>query len=190
MLDDAHRWERQQVRRIASWDSPWVRHGLPVVESAAERTRLWWGAAALMASLGGPAGRTAAVRGLVSMGVAELLSNTVAKQLVRRRRPPAHLLHHANVQRRPASSSFPSGHTAAATAFATAVARHSPWWGAAVAVPATMVAVERLHTGAHYPSDVTAGTAIGLASTWLTHHTHWLSASLRSNLPSRRCPPA
>ncbi|MGP3949855.1 phosphatase PAP2 family protein [Streptomyces sp. 7N604] len=160
------------------------------MESAAERTRLWWGAAALMASLGGPAGRTAAVRGLVSMGVAELLSNTVAKQLVRRRRPPAHLLHHANVQRRPASSSFPSGHTAAATAFATAVARHSPWWGAAVAVPATMVAVERLHTGAHYPSDVTAGTAIGVASTWLTHHTHWLSASRRSNLPSRRCPPA
>src|SRR4051812_8870730 len=77
MHDGAHRWERKQVSRIASWDSPWVRRGLPAVESAAERTRLWWGAAALMASLGGPAGRTAAVRGLVSMGVAELLSNTV-----------------------------------------------------------------------------------------------------------------
>jgi membrane-associated phospholipid phosphatase len=30
-----------------------------------------------------------------------------------------------------------------------------------------MVALERVHSGAHYPSDVAVGTAIGLASAWL-----------------------
>jgi undecaprenyl-diphosphatase len=30
-----------------------------------------------------------------------------------------------------------------------------------------LVAVERIQSGAHYPSDVAAGAAIGLASSWL-----------------------
>jgi undecaprenyl-diphosphatase len=33
-----------------------------------------------------------------------------------------------------------------------------------------MVALERVHTGAHHPSDVAAGAAIGMASAWLIHH--------------------
>jgi undecaprenyl-diphosphatase len=43
-----------------------------------------------------------------------------------------------------------------------------------------MVALERVQSGAHYPSDVAAGAAIGLASAWLTRHAprlmrrHWL----------------
>lgn len=34
----------------------------------------------------------------------------------------------------------------------------------ACAVPTVLVAVERMHSGAHYPSDVAAGAAIGLAA--------------------------
>ncbi|GAB2879401.1 hypothetical protein GCM10027074_54590 [Streptomyces deserti] len=34
-----------------------------------------------------------------------------------------------------------------------------------------MVADERVQSGAHNPSDVTAGAAIGLLSAWLTRHT-------------------
>nr|WP_229864551.1 phosphatase PAP2 family protein [Streptomyces djakartensis] len=46
-----------------------------------------------------------------------------------------------------------------------------PTWpaaGAACAVPAAMVALERVQSGAHYPSDVATGAAIGLACAWLT----------------------
>ncbi|AEY93806.1 hypothetical protein SHJG_8541 [Streptomyces hygroscopicus subsp. jinggangensis 5008] len=34
-------------------------------------------------------------------------------------------------------------------------------------MPAALVAVERVQSGAHYPSDVAAGAAIGLVSAWL-----------------------
>ncbi|MEU6672146.1 phosphatase PAP2 family protein [Streptomyces sp. NPDC046727] len=70
-------------------------------------------------------------------------------------------------RRRPDSSSFPSGHTAAAVAFTTAVAPTWPAAGALCAVLAAMVALERVQSGAHYPSDVAVGAAIGLASAWL-----------------------
>ena len=65
-------------------------------------------------------------------------------------------------------------------AFTSAV---TPTWlaaGAACGVPAALVGLERVQSGAHYPSDVAAGAAIGLASAWLTRHAprlilrHWL----------------
>ncbi|GAA3048439.1 hypothetical protein GCM10010448_34460 [Streptomyces glomeratus] len=34
-------------------------------------------------------------------------------------------------------------------------------------MPAALVAVERMQSGAHYPSDVAAGAAIGLVTAWL-----------------------
>ncbi|MFB7248285.1 phosphatase PAP2 family protein [Streptomyces populi] len=46
-----------------------------------------------------------------------------------------------------------------------------PWAGVLCAVPAAMVAVERVQSGAHYPSDVAVSAAIGLASAWLTRRT-------------------
>ncbi|MGW7437102.1 phosphatase PAP2 family protein [Streptomyces sp. NPDC054849] len=57
-----------------------------------------------------------------------------------------------------------SGHTAAAVAFTTAVAPAWPPAAAACGVPALLVGIERIHSGAHYPSDIAAGAVIGLAS--------------------------
>ncbi|MFJ3205603.1 phosphatase PAP2 family protein [Streptomyces sp. NPDC086989] len=104
------------------------------------------------------------------MTVAEVLSNGVAKQLVDGRRPPAEWIAYDDVADRPDSSSFPSGHTAAAVAFTVAVASPWPWAAAACAVPAVLVAVERVHSGAHYPSDVAAGAEIGGATATLVRH--------------------
>ncbi|WP_308117760.1 phosphatase PAP2 family protein [Streptomyces anatolicus] len=165
---------------MAHWTSPLTRHVLPAVESAAEHTKLWWAAAALMSATGGYRERKAALAGLAAMGVAELVSNSVCKQLYERRRPPEELIPHDGVHDRPDSSSFPSGHTAAAVGFTAAVAGTSPGWGAACAVPAVAVAVERVQSGAHYPSDVAVGAVIGVAAAWLVHRApgmvlrHWL----------------
>ncbi|MEW1905221.1 phosphatase PAP2 family protein [Streptomyces sp. NPDC086147] len=151
------------TRRMAAWDSAWARQLLPPVEEAAEHTKLWWAAAATMAAVGGLRGRRAAAAGITAVVVAELLSNAVVKKLVERRRPPKEWIPHDDVEDRPDSSSFPSGHTAAAVAFTAAVTPTWPWAGAACAVPTVLVAIERIHSGAHYPSDVAAGAAIGLS---------------------------
>ncbi|WP_307544178.1 phosphatase PAP2 family protein [Streptomyces sp. V3I8] len=136
----------------------------------AESSKLWCAAAVVMACTGGRRGRTAAVAGLASLAAAQLISNGVCKQLVERRRPPKEWIPHDEVEDRPDSSSFPSGHTAAAVAFTAAVVPSWPLAGALCAVPATVVAVERVQSGAHYPSDVAVGAAIGFASAWLTRH--------------------
>jgi len=86
---------------------------------------------------------------------------------------------HDGLDDRPDSSSFPSGHTAVAVALTAVVAPSWPAAGALCAVPAALVVLERIQPGAHFPDDVAAGAAIGLASAWLTHHVpvllmrHW-----------------
>ncbi|MFF8605675.1 phosphatase PAP2 family protein [Streptomyces sp. NPDC015346] len=167
MADDVTEWgevDRRLTRRVAHWTSPVARRVLPAARTAAEHTKLWWAAAAVMSAVGGGRGRTAAAAGIVGMGVAELVSNGVCKPLYERRRPPADLVPHSDVRERPDSSSFPSGHTAAAVGFTVAVAGTWPEAAAVCSVPAAIVAVERVHSGAHYPSDVAAGAAIGLAA--------------------------
>ncbi|WP_319724175.1 phosphatase PAP2 family protein [Streptomyces sp. MB09-01] len=171
ILDVLRSGDRRLTRRMAAWDSAWARQVLPPVEDAAEHTKLWWAAAVIMTAGGGWRGRKAAAAGITAMAVAELLSNGVAKQVVERRRPPKEWIPHDDVEDRPDSSSFPSGHTAAAVAFTAAVASCWPWAGAACAVPTVLVALERVHSGAHYPSDVAAGAAIGLAAAALVRAT-------------------
>ncbi|WP_128378168.1 phosphatase PAP2 family protein [Streptomyces cavernae] len=164
---DLREMDRRLARRAISWNAPWTRRVLPAVEEAAEHTKLWCAAAVVMAAAGGWRGRVAAAVGTGAMTVAQVLSNAVAKQLCSRHRPPEDWVPPEDLDDRPDSSSFPSGHTAAACAFTGAVASVWPAAGAACAVPAVMVAVERVHSGAHYPTDVAAGCAIGLAAATL-----------------------
>ncbi len=114
--------------------------------------------------------RRAAVGGVTGMFTAQLIANAVCKQRYERRRPPVEMIPHDEVEDRPDSSSFPSGHTAAAVGFTAAVALTSPWLGTAASVPTVMVALERVHPGAHCPSVVVVGAAIGVGSAVLVHH--------------------
>jgi undecaprenyl-diphosphatase len=180
LLAEMREADRSLTRRIAVSAPPGLHRALSAVEEMAEGTKLWCGAASVMAWAGGRRGRKAAAAGLASVAVAQVVSNGVCKQLVDRRRPPREWIPHDEVDDRPDSSSFPSGHTAAALAFTAAVIPAWPLAGALCAVPAAIVAVERVQSGAHYPSDVSAGAAIGLASAWLTRRAprlvlrHWL----------------
>jgi membrane-associated phospholipid phosphatase len=74
--------------------------------------------------------------------------------------------------------SFPSGHTSAAFAAATTLSLNYPEWY--VIVPAFAwagtVGYSRMHLGAHYPSDVLGGAAIGSASALLSH---WVNKKLK-----------
>ena len=61
----------------------------------------------------------------------------------------------------PDSTSFPSGHSASAFAFAGAVAGSLPVLAAPLRGLAAAVAYSRVHTGVHYPGDVVVGSLVG-----------------------------
>ncbi|MFC6012980.1 bifunctional phosphatase PAP2/diacylglycerol kinase family protein [Nocardia lasii] len=140
-----------------------IDRGMLRLTRSANTGGLWLAVAAALAVRPGPP-RRAALRGVIALGGSSFLVNLVLKTLIPRRRPPAELM---PLGRRlvaaPVSSSFPSGHSANAAAFATAVALESPRTALAVAPVAAAVAYSRIHTGAHWPSDVLVGAGVGTA---------------------------
>ncbi|WP_330286693.1 bifunctional phosphatase PAP2/diacylglycerol kinase family protein [Streptomyces sp. NBC_00576] len=141
---------------------PGAERVLPRLSRSANHGVLWFATAAALAATGSPRARRAAVRGLASLAVASATINTVGKRSVRRPRPvldPVPLVR--QLKRQPITTSFPSGHAASAAAFATGVALESRGLGAVVAPLAFSVAMSRVYTGVHFPSDVLAGAALG-----------------------------
>lgn len=118
------------------------------------RTRRWW----------------FAVVPAIAVSLQALVFVTAAA-VVGRERPDAELLDDA-----PPTSSFPSGHAGASTAFyvtlalvSRRIAHPALRWLATTAcllVPA-LVAYARLYRGMHHPTDVAVGVANGLVCAWL-----------------------
>lgn len=175
----AHRWLRDVERvdaalyaAIASTPTPALDHAMSRLSHAADYSRLSIASAVALAVAGGPNGRRAAVRGLACVGVTSAVVNLVVKPLSRRRRPDraAERVPLARQVRMPISTSFPSGHSAAAFAFATGVGNTMPRTAVALRTLAALVAYSRVHTGVHYPGDVIAGSLIGSTLAQITTH--------------------
>jgi undecaprenyl-diphosphatase len=66
-------------------------------------------------------------------------------------------------------NSFPSGHSAGAAAVASAFAREYPDQAPLAAAGGAIMSLAQIPRCAHYPTDVGAGIAIGLASELVTH---------------------
>lgn len=150
---------------VAATPTPEMDVGMRRLSRAADHSKLWLGCAALLATLGGTRGRAAAVDGLASIALTSSVVNLVLKPLGNRRRPDRHALAVplARQVTMPRSTSWPSGHSASAFAFATGVGAGWPAAGVPLSVVASLVAYSRVHTGVHYPSDTIAGTASGVA---------------------------
>ena len=143
---------------------------LSTLSRSANHGVLWFTVAAVLATRKGSL-RRAGLRGVAALAGASASANLVGKPLFPRRRPAAELLpEHRRLVKRPTSSSFPSGHSASAAAFATAALLENPGAGAALIPLAGAVAYSRVHTGVHWPTDVAAGVAIGTAAAVATQH--------------------
>jgi diacylglycerol kinase family enzyme/membrane-associated phospholipid phosphatase len=156
--------DKQAFASVARYDNAGIDQVVPRLTNGANHGVLWFGVAGALA-LTGTGGRRAAARGLMSMGIASAVANGPAKWAVRRTRP---LLTDVpplrQLARQPRTTSFPSGHSASAAAFATGVLLESPARALPVVVIAAGVAYGRVHIGVHYPSDVAAGIALGAVS--------------------------
>ncbi|MEW2403138.1 phosphatase PAP2 family protein [Streptomyces sp. NPDC046862] len=152
---------------VAARHWPGADHVLPRLSRAANHGVLWFATAAAIAAARSPRARRAAARGVASLALASATINTLGKRSVRRPRP---LLDNVpmvrQLKRQPITTSFPSGHSASAAAFATGVALESRGWGAAVAPVAAAVALSRVYTGVHFPSDVLVGAALGVGAAY------------------------
>ena len=155
---------------IAATPTPTLDRVFRGLSRAADNSKLWIASAAVLASVGGPGGRRAAVSGLASVAVTSVVVNLLLKPLGHRHRPDR-ATHQVPITRQvtmPRTTSFPSGHSASASAFATGVASAAPEAGIPVSTAATLVAYSRVHTGVHYPIDVIAGSLTGEALALLT----------------------
>ena len=152
--------DRELMRRASTARTPRLDRALVGITEAANYSRLWLAIAGMLASLDGAQGRRAARAGVVAIVLASGVANGPAKLLVRRRRPQEQP--GPTLIGMPGSTSFPSGHSASAFAFATATSRELPALAPALLPLAGAVSYSRVHTGVHYPSDVAAGAAIGI----------------------------
>jgi undecaprenyl-diphosphatase len=148
---------------VADTPTPGLDRVLGRLSDAADYSRLSIASGVVLSVTGGRRGRVAAAMGLASVGVTATVLNLGVKPIVRRRRPDrvAHGVPGARQVRMPSSTAFPSGHSAAAFAFATGVGQVLPSAAFPLRALAALVAYSRVHTGVHYPGDVLAGALLG-----------------------------
>ena len=72
---------------------------------------------------------------------------------------------------KPLDFSFPSGHSSASFAAAAALFAYYKKWGAGALTLAALIAFSRLYLYVHYPSDVLAGTVLGLLAGLAAYYT-------------------
>ena len=118
------------------------------ISSLANKGMLWIGIGVVLLLLG-VKGRKWSNRGLLvllSLAFNMVICNLLLKPLVRRL----------------GDYSFPSGHTSASFAAATAIYAIDRRWGAAAYVLAALIGFSRLYLGVHFPTDVLAGAVVGI----------------------------
>lgn len=125
--------------------------------SAAARGGAGWAATSAVLGAAGGTYRRAGIEGLAAWAAAESTAAALkaATSRPRPRRPRG--------RARARSSSLPSSHTAAGIAYAVAAGARAPVLAAPLGLAALAVAWSRMEKRLHYPTDVLAGTGLGIA---------------------------
>lgn len=108
--------------------------------------------------------RKLAVCCAISMILTLILVNLTLKPMIARIRPYVLLENLQIIVSQPGDRSFPSGHSAHALACSWVIFRMCrKKYGVPLLVLGLLVALSRLYVGVHYPTDVIAGCACGMA---------------------------
>ena len=163
-------YDRAGYRTVAQLRIPVLDEPLRLVSDFANFSKPWFLVAGCLVLFGGSRGRRAAFTGLAAIGATSLLVNQPMKLAGARRRPDRDGVGVPEQRwvRMPSSTSFPSGHSASAAAFAVAVGDILPALRRPLLGAAFIVAFSRVYTGVHYPGDVIVGVGVGTAVGLLT----------------------
>jgi undecaprenyl-diphosphatase len=121
----------------------------------------WAFAGLWLAVLDGRRGRRSAIASTAAAALSTYIAQRLLKPVFRRNRPWFTREAARVVGGKTPDHSFPSGHTAASFAAATALALAYPSASPLLFATATAVGVSRIHLGHHFPSDVIAGGLLG-----------------------------
>jgi undecaprenyl-diphosphatase len=163
--------------------TPLLDRPLRAISDFANFSKPWFLVAAALAVFGGAAGRRAAVTGVTAIALTSFVINQPMKLAGDRRRPDRTQLGvpESRWVPMPTSTSFPSGHSGSAAAFAISVGDMLPGVRLPLRAAALVVAFSRIYTGVHYPGDVVVGATVGALVGRAT------SMAARRLLPTRRC---
>ena len=108
---------------------------------------------------------------LAALLLTTILGEGIIKNLVQRQRPCAGMSAASLLVAKPLTYSFPSGHTASSFAAAGVIAANIKRYRVFAILLAVMIAFSRLYLFVHYPSDVLAGMALGIACAMIVQST-------------------
>lgn len=109
-----------------------------------------------------PYNRKMGVQAAISITVTFMICNLVLKPWVMRCRPCWLEPEVQLLVKMPHDFSFPSGHSNASFAVATAILTRNKKLGIPAIILATAIAISRMYVFVHWPTDVLAGTFIGI----------------------------
>jgi membrane-associated phospholipid phosphatase len=157
------RVDRAAYRAVAGTSTPLLDGPLRQVSHFANFSKPWFLVAGVLALFGGARGRRAALTGVGAIGLTSFVVNQPMKLAGERGRPDRTTLGvpESRWVRMPSSTSFPSGHSGSAAAFAVSVGDVLPRLRLPLRAAAAVVIFSRVYTGVHYPGDVVVGAAVG-----------------------------
>jgi membrane-associated phospholipid phosphatase len=156
------RVDRAAYRAVAEMSTPLLDGPLRQVSHFANFSKPWFLAAGALALFGGARGRRAALTGVAAIGLTSFVVNQPMKLAGERRRPDRTRLGvpQSRWVRMPSSTSFPSGPSGSAAAFAVSVGDVLPRLRLPLRAAAAVVIFSRVYTGVHYPGAVVVGAAV------------------------------
>lgn len=152
---------------LQSFHTPWLDELMKFITSLGDGGWFWIALGLVLACV-----KRTRVMGfsiLISLLAGFLIGNLGLKLLIGRQRPcwidPSVSL----LIQSPPDFSFPSGHSLVSFEGAVSIYLHNKRWGVAAIGLAVLIAFSRLYLFVHFPTDVIAGSLLGILIAWVVY---------------------